>query len=503
MKRFPCMFLALLLVLGASSAWADQIRHPVTKGESLWRIGKKFGVPWQKIQDAKGHKLQSTKINPGDVLLIPETNSTQRVVREPSKKKVALKAERKDVHKAVNSNFVWRKVGGNPYKGTAEWAIDHSNLPADIKVKVKDNIKQGKFAWYEGGIGTKQHFDWMTFGKNEIRENFSTDWDLTVVYSAKDYGTDGYHVLHVQKCNNWGGWEEKTPTPIVTAPPTAEPEPPPIFKDEETRVAYEHELDAGGGLWRNQDDSADGAWWFLQYKLFLHKYEKDLAGGTLIPVVGVFARGDSGETSANYEWNNAGIGPQVGFMWTGKTAAGYPQQVQIMFRALWEHLHGANSSSGYKKDEDHILLGEYAEYLRQFAPDLMLVLYAEGWVDVSESFSSTWSGDKASSRTGINVGFKLHKDWNETWASRFGAQIGYSEQDSQWIANANIEMRYNDWLIFGPSFDYTLASAVKGAAGGYAYGPFVRIELKHIIREQYSKSRSEEVQPADHELLQY
>jgi len=224
MKKFTLFVMVLLLASGASSAWAEKmVPHTVSKGETLWRIS---GVHWQSIRNADGSKLKSTTIKPDQKLLIPEKSESVAVKETASSvvKNATIRKEKREIRKSVNSNFVWNVVGGNPYKGTAEWAIDHSNLPADIRVKVMENIRQGKFEWFEKGIGSGQHFDWMTFGKAEVRENFITGWDSTLVYAAKDYGVAGYHVLHIQKCNNWGGWEEKNPPPVVTSnPPTEGP----------------------------------------------------------------------------------------------------------------------------------------------------------------------------------------------------------------------------------------------------------------------------------------
>lgn len=504
------MIMVLLLALGASSAWADQIHHPVTEGESLWKIGEKYRVSWQKIYDANG--LKSTKIIPGQTLLIPE-KSKYAVVKKvaPSAKIVSIRKEKREIYKLVNSKFSWKVVGGNSYKGTAEWAIDHSNLPADIKVKVMENIKQGKFKWFEKGIGSGQHFDWMTFGKAEVREDFFTEWDSTLVYAAKDYGVAGYHVLHIQKCNNWGGWEEKSPPAvgppsIIESPPTTPPKEgdvPSIFvnKEEEKKIMAEGEADVGLGNWNNLDGSAHGNWYFWQLKAYAHWLEENAMGGILTPSMGLYGRGDWGKTSADYKWNNNGWGgPEAGFMWNGKTDKGYPQQVQFMLRTLFESMDGKSLTSGYQKKENHFLVGTDVEYLRQTSPDTMHLFYSEIWYDAAKSFSSTWSGDKASDRTAFNIGYKFHQQWNDDWATRFGAQLGYQMQDHQLIASLSVEMRYDDWLMFGPAFDRTLVSDL---ACGSVLGEFIRFEFNSKIQKIHSESQSEEVQPADHELLQY
>jgi len=352
-----------------------------------------------------------------------------------------------------------------------------------------------------------------------------TRWDSIKIYIAKDYGVGEYHVIKVLWCGNWAWWKEEVVLPpkkeippvslipeVIPETPPEIPSPielPPIFREvveEKECVQCEHEVDAGTGVWQNKETDARGLWWYAQYLLTLQRCEDGnmgIFGGTAVPKVGVFAKGDLGETDANYSWNSWGVGPEIGFIWTGLASNGYPHQVQFMFRTLWEHLHGENSSSGYHKDENHFLLGYYAEYLRKIAPDLMTVLYTEGWFDVSGSIDSSWSGDRVSDRSGFAIGAKIHKDFSEDWAGRLGAQIGFTPHEDHWGLNLNAEARFREWLMLGPNFDYTLASAVAGAAGGFSYGPFVRFELKHEVRRKYSEVRMEQVKPADHELLQY
>ena len=206
MKKFMTFVMILLLAASVSNAWAERY-HIVSKGEALSRIGRYYGVHWQVIQKANGLKL--TIIKPGQKLLIPEGGKKEASNHVQQGKKV---------QKSHKMHGPWRVVGGNSYKGTAKWAIDHSRLPADVKAKVMDNIKHGKFTWYEKGIGDGQHFDWMTFGHNEVSYDINTEWDPNKLYAAKDYGVAGYRVLHVEKCHNWGGWREEIPvvSPEVT-----------------------------------------------------------------------------------------------------------------------------------------------------------------------------------------------------------------------------------------------------------------------------------------------
>ncbi len=484
MKKFFLFLVVIPLLLGASSAWAKKCHyHTVTKGECLWLIGKKYNVHWKAIQKING--LKSTVIYPKERLLIPDSRKEKRI---------------------------WRTVGGNPYKGTVNWAISNFLLPKKIKTQVLKNIQQKKFQWTN--IHSNMKISAVTFGRNRIWKNVTTQWDVTREYAAKDYGTNGFHVVKVLWCGNWAWWKEIPPSKEekVLIPKRVEQELKPkslpakllpIFKKEKTHVLYEHELDAGVGIWQNRGNSIRGNWWYAQYKIYLHNLEKNCLSGTLTPEIGLFAKGDDGRTDAGYRWNNWGIGPQAGLMWSGLTSSGYLQSSQLVFRTLWENLHGENSSSGYHKTENHFELGYYAEYLRRFAPDMMNVFYSEGWIDINKFISSSWKEDTPSNRTNFVVGYQLHKDWSDDWASRAGVQLGFSPEEHQWGLDLRTEARYDNWLMFGPAFDYTLASDVVGAAGSHSFGLFLRFELHKLITEKYFTVRAEAVQESPRSLLTY
>ncbi len=474
MKRVVFVFLAVLCV---SNAWAAKY-HTVTRGECLWRIGRHYDVRWQVIQKVNG--LKSTIIFPGQRLLIPE---------------------KKIVH-------IWTKVGGNPYKGTVNWAINHFSLPKKIKIQVLKNIRQNKFHWTN--VHSPMKISAVTFGRNRIWRDVTTQWDSTRLFAAKDYSVDGYHVIKILWCGNWAWWKEKKTKPlspkkiILSQPKEAvklSKKLPTIFKSEKTRLLYEHEVDAGIGIWQNGGNSIHGSWWYAQYKIYLHNLEKNFGGGTITPEIGLFAKGDNGRTDAGYEWRNWGIGPQAGMMWSGLTSTGYPQSSQLVFRTLWENLHGENNSSGYHKDENHFELGYYTEYLRRFSPDMMNVFYSEGWVDITKSISSSWKEDIPSNRTNFVVGYQLHKDWNDHWASRFGVQLGFVPEEHQIGLGLISEARYDNWLMFGPDFNYIWISDIAGAVGSYSFGLFIRFELHKLIAEKYSAIRAEAVQSVKHNLL--
>lgn len=521
MKRIISL-LSLLIILCASSAWANQKMYKIEKqGECLSTIGAKLGVDWHDI--AKVNKISAPyMVRIGQKLIVPEKTSDKEKLIAPKITKRAKKTfsvAMKKVATGTKENpslYTDDEVGDDPWRGT---------FVEGLKLLGFDIPKDARLNFASEGMDVlpSSAIIQMVSGKNKVkwyRAELSPEKAKVGRFGIIVNGSYVGSVYAKPECANWLTWEkppvpiEKVkipPAPVVPEEVTPETpmELPPIFREvveEKECVQCEHEVDAGMGVWRNKEDDARGLWWYAQYLLTLQRCEDgniNIFKGTLVPKVGIFAKGDLGETDAGYKWNSWGAGPEVGFIWTGLASNGYPHQVQFMFRTLWEHLHGENSSSGYGKDEGHFLLGYYFEYLRKFAPKLTAVLYTEGYFDISGSIDSTWSGDQVSDRAGFVLGAKIHKDFSKDWAGRLGAQIGFAPHEDRWGLNLNAEARWREWLMLGPSFDYTLASAVAGAAGGYSYGPFIRFELKHEVRKKYSVIRTEEVKPADHQLLSY
>lgn len=487
-----------MILVVAVFGYAIAANYTVESGDTLSGIAKKCGISLSLLKALNPQIKNFDQIYPGQSInLNGEIQSNE----------------------SSSEGKVWRKVGANPYTGTHWRAIESFGLPSFVKDAALKNFDNDNFEWVR--IESGMHLDAVTFGRDEIWENVLTEWDVTKLYAAKDFGTDDYVIARVEKCGNWVWWKRQ-PKPIVVAEkpqalPVARPaeevletkaELPPIFKEvpiEKSCVKAEHEFDLGGGAWTNEGRDATGDWWFAQYKWFLHgcKDQIHVADGVLTPVVGLFAKGDRGDTDAGYQWNNWGVGPQVGVMWNGTTAAGYPQQIQLMLRAIYFNMHGKNRWSGYSKEQEHILVGYYLEYLRRFHPEYMTVLYAEGWFDVGSSYKSTWNGDSANDLTQFVVGAKLHKDLTNKWAARLGAQVGYNTEENRVIANAHLELRYDDWLIFGPSADYCLESDIATEAHSWVMGVFARVELRHTVIEKYTEYQLRQVTPSDKQLLEY
>ncbi|MFZ2835518.1 MAG: LysM peptidoglycan-binding domain-containing protein [Candidatus Moraniibacteriota bacterium] len=480
-----------------SSTAIAAAEYRVKAGETLWGIAQKNGVTLASL------KAVNPQIsNPRHILIGQKINLPERSVRVKTAKKVSKS-------KPVSINgMVWQRVGADKYTGSTEWAISHFEIPEFVKKAALTNIKNGVFEWKN--ISSGKRLEAVTFGKNKIAKNVLTDFPKCMIYTSKDYGVLDYHVAKVLKCGNWVWWKE--PAKVLIPEPgkkveaiSEKEELQPIFisKEIEKTCFKEQTFDAGGGIWKA--DESNGDWWYLQYKYYLRncQNEQQVFGGTLTPVVGAYAIGNDGKTDSGYRWNNAGIGPEAGFIWSGMTDEGYPHQFEFLLRGMYEHMSGKNHSVGYKKTEDHMLIGAYADYLRRFHPDYMYLLYSEATFDVSENFDSTWDGDKATDITQFNVGAKIHRDLNKNWATRLGVQVGYQPEENRLGANLNAELRYNNWLIFGPNMDYCLDSDISEEVGSTVAGVFLRVELKNRFQSTYMVQEMREVIPANKQLLNY
>ncbi len=78
------LFFSLLFILATSASGKENFTHVVERGESLYRLSKKYHLTMQVIQEANG--LRDTKIRAGQSLVIPGEAAQSGVV--PRQKKV-------------------------------------------------------------------------------------------------------------------------------------------------------------------------------------------------------------------------------------------------------------------------------------------------------------------------------------------------------------------------------------------------------------------------------
>ncbi len=518
MKKYAVMVMFLVAMFFSSVAFAGTgtYSYSVRAGDTLSGIAKKRGESLADLKSLNPQIKNFNKIWPGQVINTPSDKLSTTHIKLVVSKTVLQKTAR-PWNPGSNPWCLSKAEGVRRLHFSPSGERDFLNALSSKHFSIARIYKNGQVF---DDFGNEYRMLKMGFGKGSFFQPIPAWKDELHAEAGWMYKSGNEYLVFPFKCGNPTSLELVKATEVKTksvqklAPTTPKSQPekkselPSIFKEvpvEKQCVTSEHELDAGGGVWRNQDSSSKGDWWFLQYKWYLRSCQNETKafGGTLTPVIGAFAKGDRGSTDAGYDWNNWGVGPQVGFMWDSATDKGYPQQIQFMLRAIYFHMHGQNGWSGYSKEQEHILVGYYIEYLRRFHPKYMTILYSEGWFDVNKNFNSTWSGDKVNDMTQFVIGAKLHRDLTDSWAVRLGPQFGYQIDENRLGATFVAELRYDDWLIFGPSFDYCISSNAINEAGGWAAGVFARVELHKQITKKYTEYRMQKVTTSDKQLLKY
>ena len=300
MKRIIISFVVIVLMFSVASVTtaATKGMYQVVRGDSLSVIGNRLGVKWKDIVKLNNIKNPNL-IFPGQELLIPRTEMIKR----------------------------WKKVGGNPYKGSPKWAIDNFNLPDDVKSRVNKNIKNDKFKWFI--LKSGRELEQLTFGKKRVNTKIVCSWDKTKLYAAKDYGFNNYHVIHVLKCGNWAWFKTETlhsekvlpEVPIFSKGEDKGLPPVPVFSNLEERVANEcgFDLYVGGGIYetdrwlnrKNKDYHHNGwyAWAKARYRPFGFELTERISACLGAFVFGAIGGGDDQEY--DYGWNKWFIGPSL------------------------------------------------------------------------------------------------------------------------------------------------------------------------------------------------
>ncbi len=310
------MTMAMVLLLSsaviAETAGGPEKTYIVQPGDWLIKIGRKVKANWKQI--AKNNNLKDPYlIYPGQKLIIPENR--------------------------------WRKVGGNPYQGTWQRALENFDLPAKVKKQIKENIRNNNFRWLESGLKSGQKLNQVVFGQGEVWNNVLCQWSKTRLYAARDYGAGNYHLIQVLKCRNWAWWVEKKialsvslPTPVAKAIPRlpmapavrASPAFPPVPvyvspKEEEREIVDAFEFYVGGGTYESVHYDARGCylWGRARYRPFEFSISDKLC-----LKIGAFASGALGsgnDQDYGYHWGKWAIGPTaklVGLHWDADFDAG-------------------------------------------------------------------------------------------------------------------------------------------------------------------------------------
>lgn len=415
--------LMITILLLSSAAMAETVVNSkqvylVEKGDYLCKIAQKLGVDWKGIAQVNGI-AEPWIIHPGQKLVIPQKEILTKKAVEPKAEIVETNSEKGQkiysvqpgdslykIGRQVRANWeeialankiikpwiiypkqklvipqnVWRKVGGNPYKGTWQWALDQFNLPPKIKSQVKNNIESNRFQWLENGLRNGQVVDSITFGKNEIWDNVKCSWfDDRKAESTKDYGVGNIHVLLVFKCGNWVLWKEKPgirpiekksekkvdvpPVPVYSPQPKAKFPSVPLFEGPASfppvpvyvppkkgrTIFSDFDLLAGGGKYRTIPRSYDakghyywtkGRWRFLSWQL---GDDSKLLQELQLGLFGFAARGRGNDEAYNYRWS------QLNWGLTGKLIG--PHWDADIDLGIWGKLKNEGGSGLYRSEQ--------------------------------------------------------------------------------------------------------------------------------------------------------
>ena len=499
MKKFWLIVSLLVVMLFSSKAMAET--YLVKVGDTLSGIAKKNGVTLASLKSANPQIK-----NPNYIRIWQKINLPEKNVRMKAAKKVVK------TKPSIIDGMIWKHVAADKYQGSVEWAISHFEIPEYVKSAVLANIRNGVFEWRN--IPSGKRLEAVTFGKNKIAKNVLTSFSVAnMEYASKDYGVMDYHIAKVLKCGNWVWWKESakvsTPEPVKTAEVAPEPKIQSIFAEVEIEKTCpdNYSLSAGVGAWKGESSKGYYAYSDGKYH-FTCKGQFPMLRGVGTPFIGFLADSNGGELdSINYRWNGYGAGVQAGITYQGVTEDGLAEQSELSLRVMGEHSLAKNPDVGYRKSQDSLLVGGYADYQRWLSEDYLILGYGLAMIDFGGSFDSTWSGDSLSDLTRYSIGSKLHRQWTRKWSSRIGAEFAFQPENNRLGFNANAEMRYKASnglrFIFGPSMDFCLDSDISAEEGSRVPGISARVEFDGVIKNVYKTTEMRKVQPADKQLLNY
>lgn len=183
------MAVMIFAVLACGTAYAEEYKYKVKRGDYLSKIARNFGVSWKSM--ARLNKLKNPNlIHPGQILSIPR-------------------------------NFYWENVNADPYKGTAEEALALLGYDEAARLALAEKISKGEYEKYS--IKKGEIIAVMTFGQKKVYRNVISSFKKRQTVEARLYEAevDGrvYRLLYPLVCGNWSRLEEKTIPPEITAEP--------------------------------------------------------------------------------------------------------------------------------------------------------------------------------------------------------------------------------------------------------------------------------------------
>jgi len=429
----------------------------------------------------------------------------------------------KAVKVAKLTEFRWTRVGGAPLTNCGGKSESSLSEEAWVKLGLMDSEKEElrvmmmSKSHQNTFLQPGEHYQAVSFCKNgqvSFKQSVVTAWPKgSVVVQARTYVLTTGRKLHwVRNCGNWvldnpvpmSIPVSQPPQPIVPqeeeivqpSPPAVEPEPEPEtslspfhMTEEEQSGKPRCEAQAGAGVYANQ--VYQGKWLYGETICYVWQNGEWQAGPGLYAMYGA---GHS-LTSA-YHGQELGVGFQVGVQKNWVNDRNRRTTVDLKLRLLSDKSWGENPESGYSFTQKGKKLGVYAGYTERLNKEGDLAgLVGEYWKSFGQTVHSTWAGQPVQDRGSVGIsGFyetKLSDD--NKWRQRIIGGVVHTNWDQQNWLRGTYEVRYDDWLMFGPQI--TLPIGVSDLNQPLTHsdlttvGAFVRVELGGKVREADADNR--------------
>lgn len=364
---------------------------------------------------------------------------------------------------------------------------------------------QGKGVREEFSRGTE--FLWMAFGK--AGKSLA---NLKAVWRKPEGGTfyqlsSGRNVVVLDLCGNLTEVTSPPPKkeePPPSSPPTLPPPASPSPDEPEGTVPFHGEpqgqsnceLQAGLGLYGNR--VYDGKWAYVEGICYIWKDGEWQAGP------GAYAMYGDGESAGTAFRNKEyGIGLQVGAQRNWVNDRNRLSTFDLKLRLLSDKSWGSNPDSGYAFTQKGGKFGVYTSYAERTTgeSDSPLVgVIGEYWKSFGQKVTSTWAAQPVQDRGSVSLSgfYETNLSDDGKWRQRFIAGWARTNWDKQDWARGTYEVRYDDWLMFGPqvTLPIGISDLNKPLSSGdlTTFGAFVRVELGKKVREADADSREAQIE---------
>ena len=195
-----------------------------------------------------------------------------------------------------------------------------------------------------------------------------------------------------------------------------------------------------------------------------------------------------------------GVGVQVGVQRNWINDRNNRASADLKLRWLSDRSWGSNPQSGYSFTQKGQKIGLYGGYTERINKEGdLLGATAEYWKSFGAKVNSTWAGQPAQDRGSVGVAafYETKLSDDNKWRVRYIGGLKHTNWDKQNWSQLTAEIRYDDWLMFGPQI--TLPIGVSDLNQPLTHsdlttvGAFVRVELGKPVRESDAKRRDDQL----------